>query len=326
MGTEAVSQDRSKGADLTMLELTRIGDLAATYGISSRTLRYYEEIGLLRSERRDASQQRYYDREAVSQLEEILLLRQLELPIKEIQAVLATRDLRVAVEAFTRKLKELDAEIVRLSDLRGVVEAFLWLLQERGYARPIRLRLLGEKMPLVDRTQAPAGGATKEAVRMLENPGAVLDHVRLIQLKPMQVAFYRAESPSPELDAWGIMNPWVAEQGLADLPATRYFGFNNPNPSAGQAVYGYEVWVAVPEGTASSGPVHIKPFAGGLYAVVPTYLYEIGERWQKLVQWVLASDQVEWESARPCLEESIDHAQMGAEQAQLDLFLPVRRK
>ncbi|HYG60262.1 MAG TPA: effector binding domain-containing protein, partial [Symbiobacteriaceae bacterium] len=111
----------------------------------------------------------------------------------------------------------------------------------------------------------------------------------------------------------------------SELPATRYFGFNNPSPSPGQAEYGYEEWVTVPDSAQPSGPVAIKQFAGGLYAVVTTYLYEIGERWQKLVRWVQESAAYELDE-RQCLEETVNTATMHSDNAQLDLFLPIRRK
>lgn len=46
--------------------------------------------------RQDSSHQRWYDAAAVSRLEQILLLRRLQLPVKEIQAILKTQDLQVA--------------------------------------------------------------------------------------------------------------------------------------------------------------------------------------------------------------------------------------
>jgi hypothetical protein len=60
--------------------------------------------------------------------------------------------------------------------------------------------------------------------------------------------------------------------------------------------------------------------------VATTYLYEIGERWNQLVDWARSSDQVVWEPARRCLEETFDLDTLGNEQTQLDLLLPVRRK
>ncbi|MGE5675795.1 MAG: AraC family transcriptional regulator [Mycobacterium leprae] len=151
-----------------------------------------------------------------------------------------------------------------------------------------------------------------------------LDHVRIVNLKPMKVASYRAESASPEKDAWDVMMAWVKANGLDQLATTRYFGFDNPGPAPGRPTYGYEVWVTVPDHVQPSGPIQLKECAGGLFAVVTTYLYEIGERWASLVQWAKAEPGLAIDH-RQCLEESVLPDEMHQEQTQLDLFLPIRR-
>lgn len=304
-----------------MNSLQRIGDVAATYGVSTRTLRYYEEIGLLTSARPDTSGQRYYDAAALARLEQILLLRRLELPIKAITTIVTTQHLEQAVTAFTAKLRELEHEIDRLEGLRHVVGAFLALLQENGCNPGAGLGLLEAGGTLLLRPKR-----VKKEELVMPNESTTLDHVRIIELKPFQVAYYRAESASPELDAWNVLLPWAKAKGLMDLATTRFFGFNNPNPSPDRPTYGYEVWVTVPQGVTPDGPVAIKEFGGGLYAVTTTYLYEIQERWQKLVGWMHAGG--EWELAQhQWLEESIDpDKSLGQDTAQLDLFMPIKRK
>ena len=303
-----------------MTGLQKIGDLAAHYGISTRTLRYYEEIGLLHSSRESDTQQRWYGCEATARLEQILLLRRMELPLKDVQAILATQELQVAVDAFVAKLHEVDAELDRLQRLHSLVDAFLVLLRERGYTRAAAdlLMLEGDLV-------SPEPPKRKESPPMTLPGSAPLTHVRILELKPMKVAYYQVESPTPEKDAYDVMLAWAQGQGLTDLPTTRYFGFNNPEPSPDRQGYGYEVWVTVPEGVKASGAVGIKEFGGGLYAVVTTYLYEIFERWQALGKWVEQSDEYSVEQ-RQWLEESINLSSMHSDKAQIDLFLPIRRK
>lgn len=54
-----------------MGKLQKIGELANKYDVTSRTLRYYEEMGLLNSTRVGESQYRYYDEKAVNRLQQI---------------------------------------------------------------------------------------------------------------------------------------------------------------------------------------------------------------------------------------------------------------
>jgi MerR family transcriptional regulator, thiopeptide resistance regulator len=65
-----------------------VHQVAAKAGISSRTLRHYDAVGLLAPSRVGANGYRYYDVDAVSRLQRILLLRDLGLGLSEIAAML----------------------------------------------------------------------------------------------------------------------------------------------------------------------------------------------------------------------------------------------
>ena len=58
-----------------MNELIKIREMALRYDISARTLKYYEEMGLISSTRSDDYAYRMYDEIAVQRLEQILILR-----------------------------------------------------------------------------------------------------------------------------------------------------------------------------------------------------------------------------------------------------------
>jgi DNA-binding transcriptional MerR regulator len=62
--------------------------LSRLAGISPRTLRYYDEIGLLKPSRLGENGYRYYNEEALLVLQQILLYRELELPLAEIKRIL----------------------------------------------------------------------------------------------------------------------------------------------------------------------------------------------------------------------------------------------
>ena len=67
----------------------RIGQVSARTGLTARTLRYYEELGLLRPSERLVSGHRVYASEDLRRLYRISLLRQLGLPLSDIAADLA---------------------------------------------------------------------------------------------------------------------------------------------------------------------------------------------------------------------------------------------
>jgi DNA-binding transcriptional MerR regulator len=64
-----------------------IQQVARLSGVTARTLRYYDEIGLLRPARVGANGYRYYDREQLLRLQQILLLRELGLDLTTIRGV-----------------------------------------------------------------------------------------------------------------------------------------------------------------------------------------------------------------------------------------------
>ena len=67
---------RSRG---TVAAEWSIQDLARAAGTTSRTLRHYGEVGLLRPSRIGGNGYRYYDQDSLVRLQRILLLRDLGL-------------------------------------------------------------------------------------------------------------------------------------------------------------------------------------------------------------------------------------------------------
>ena len=62
----------------------RIGDFARMAGTNLRTLRYYEELGLIQPTSRSAGGFRYYDAGQVSRVTAIKRLQELGLSLKEV--------------------------------------------------------------------------------------------------------------------------------------------------------------------------------------------------------------------------------------------------
>jgi DNA-binding transcriptional MerR regulator len=75
------------------MELIKITELTNELGMTSRTLRYYEQIGLIRSERLPFEKYRYYDRENIERIKQILVLRKMQIPVKDIIRIYESKDL-----------------------------------------------------------------------------------------------------------------------------------------------------------------------------------------------------------------------------------------
>jgi MerR family transcriptional regulator, repressor of the yfmOP operon len=76
----------------------RIGELAERIGVTTRTIRYYEEIGLLAPSIRSKGEQRLYDESDVTRLQELLRLRDLlGLSLDELAALTEAEQARAAL-------------------------------------------------------------------------------------------------------------------------------------------------------------------------------------------------------------------------------------
>jgi DNA-binding transcriptional MerR regulator len=105
-----------------------IQELATRAGITSRTLRHYDRVGLLSPSRLGANGYRYYDAGAVARLQRILLMRQLGMGLPAIAKVLAdevdTRDgLRAHIAALEEERDRIDRQIRSVHHTLAALEA-----------------------------------------------------------------------------------------------------------------------------------------------------------------------------------------------------------
>ncbi|NVY96390.1 MerR family transcriptional regulator [Lactobacillus sp. DCY120] len=93
-----------------------VKDVSELMGISVRTLRYYDQIGLLLPSKYTAAGYRLYDAAALRRLQQILLWRELDFSLTEIKAILAQPD-KVQNQALTQQIDRLRCRRDRLNNL-----------------------------------------------------------------------------------------------------------------------------------------------------------------------------------------------------------------
>lgn len=99
---------------MTVREVSRLT------GVSIRALQYYDEIGLLPPARYTEAGYRLYDDAALERLQQILLFRELEFPLKEIKRILESpafdrnRALEQQIELLTLKREHID-NLIRMA-------------------------------------------------------------------------------------------------------------------------------------------------------------------------------------------------------------------
>ena len=65
-----------------------VKEVSKITGISIRTLRYYDEIGLLKPARVTEAGYRLYDDQELEKLQEILFYKELEIPLSDIKKIM----------------------------------------------------------------------------------------------------------------------------------------------------------------------------------------------------------------------------------------------
>lgn len=329
------------------MELQTISQVSNLFSVSTRTLRYYEQIGLITPVKKKNSAYRAYDAEAIMRLRQIIVLRKLRIPLKQIAEILQSADARAAIEAFERSLADIEDEITALSTIRSVTKAFIEQLNLMGakFALPDDASL----MEVVDSlTVTKVNFKEEKSMEQLNQASNKLSKledkdVRIVYLPPMTVAAAYASGEGCEGKTADMIKQFVEESGLLNVkPDARCFGFDCSQGAAqiGESSHVYEAWVSVPNDMAIPAPLIKRVFSGGLYAAHVLRSWDF-EDWRLLGAWVNASDKYDndWGSPRWTSPETV--AGQGFEETlnfyhfvkngqmkdlQLDLLFPIKEK
>lgn len=123
-----------------MKDRMRIGSLTERAGVTPRTVRYYESIGLIPQGEREGNGQHYYPEQTVARLKKIDQLKRLGLSLDEIRDVIdlyfadatGLQPKRKVLAILRQHLADTDEKLDALkkfrTDLRGNIERFeRWL-------------------------------------------------------------------------------------------------------------------------------------------------------------------------------------------------------
>ncbi|HEY1941154.1 MAG TPA: Cu(I)-responsive transcriptional regulator [Roseiarcus sp.] len=111
-----------------MTEIARmtIGEAASLSGVPPKTIRYYEEIGLIAAPERLENRYRAYDESDVRTLRFIQRARSLGFPLKEVGELLAlyrdrSRTSREVKRLALARIADLDRKIAELTTIRNAI-------------------------------------------------------------------------------------------------------------------------------------------------------------------------------------------------------------
>lgn len=117
----------------------RIGELAQKAGVTPRTIRYYENLGLLKPSEREGTGFRYYTETELAKLRKIDCLKSLGLSLEEISSVIdlyfedstGIRGKQKVLEILHAYLQETDEKIEALAQFRSELQANITRIQQQ---------------------------------------------------------------------------------------------------------------------------------------------------------------------------------------------------
>lgn len=95
----------------------KTSDLAKLAGISSRTLRYYDQINLLKPKRGADSNYRFYDSDDIDSLQQILFFKEMGFELKKIKKLMSTMNHEERIKVLNNHLLELNEKQIKLEKL-----------------------------------------------------------------------------------------------------------------------------------------------------------------------------------------------------------------
>lgn len=323
------------------MELQTISEVSKKYNISTRTLRYYEKIGLMQSVKKDGYAYRTYDKKLITRLQQIIILRKLRIPLKEIKLILQSDQASMAIEIFKNKVSEISNEVKALSTIKSILEEFNTFLRQNSGVKVSKRVIEDEELLKIIDSLTLTKINFKEEISMndlnyADEKLSKLKDARIVYLPPATVASVRnvGGCPSSEDITSDQVNKFIKETDLAKIkPDFRHYGFNHPSGNE----HGYERWITIPEDMEVQEPFIKKKFEGGLYAAHTIRMGNF-EEWQLINDWVENSDEYEknfvrnCEGADECLEEHLNYINLydkGSKELnklQLDLLIPVKPK
>ena len=119
-------------------ELSQIGGVAERLGVSTRTIKYYEELGLVSPENRSPGGFRLYNAFDVERLQRILRLKGMGFSLAAVREVLAVRD--AAKEATRERVLAETTEHLRARE-REVAERIAKAREDLKSAEALRQEL-----------------------------------------------------------------------------------------------------------------------------------------------------------------------------------------
>lgn len=260
------------------MDLIKITELTGQLGVSSRTLRYYEQAGLIKSVRPKFEKYRFYDNDNVERIKQIMVLRKMQIPVRDIIRIYESESMSVVVETFVKRLHAIEREIGALAELKRIVNDFLNVMIKNGVkkisALPLLYEEMGRKLEKLEEYKPLNYGRLNEINEELNKPVGI----SIIDLPAMRVLSSRLKKTGvSDVEAfWDYLNRNDIAVGLPG----RHELFEYQD-SSNQTV----LIQKIDKEYVNSSPFYEYQFDGGLFAAGTLYVDEdIGEFHRQMIK------------------------------------------
>ncbi|MCL2704235.1 MAG: MerR family transcriptional regulator [Defluviitaleaceae bacterium] len=318
-----------------MQNLIKIKDVSNKYDITARTLRYYEDMGLISSTRSDDYAYRMYDENAIRKLEQILILRKLNISIKDIQRIFNTSGSEVVIGVLEKKVQNIDDEVALLHELKGIVTEFIREIERVNFADNSDIKLLYDKAKEIETQFVNVDYIGKPSnINRLMEITEKLDK-KIPDVIIVRIPEFRAvTSGCGKWDEWGKLMDWAWQEGRHNYFRDVIFDCADFLIRK-EGMFEYIMAVKDNITAAETSPFEIIEFTGGLYALAMSINDDdesIHKVEDKICKW-LKTTNFEYDESRgimgqmPYLNESEDdEIKKGLGYFQLARYVPIRLK
>jgi DNA-binding transcriptional MerR regulator len=285
-------------------------------------------MGLIWSSHPDNKAQRYYEAAALERLKQIIVLRKLQIPVKDIVEIFKRESTAALIQAFVDKLESLDTEISALSELRHLVDDFLHKMLMSGIKKISAITLLYEETEKRLVTIEKDETVTLDTLLKISREALRLQDVRIIRLPSRRVLTSRLKTGQIVWLDGDKMQNLFAEYGLIPSPGLRNCFFRKENGDE------WLMEIIIPEEYRNTSMYADEYFPGGLFAVASSFMEDMDDTFILLKDWIYKSDHyqldidVEGKMQRSEMIEEIlpwDIANK-LNRNQQDVYIPIRIK
>jgi len=295
-----------------MNNLTKIRDMSSKYDISARTLRYYEDMGLIISTRTDDYAYRLYDETAVKRLEQILILRKLNISINDIRRIFNSSSNEIVLDVLSNKVNDIDDEVSLLHELKQIILLFIRHINKVDFSKEADVKLLYDKAKEIEQqiVNVEYEGNLSGFKRLLEiNDKLKLRHqdVILVRVPSFKAVSTGYHAVADENKLWVLWN-WIDENEHFVPFGKRLttYGLDFVLTKNGKFNMICAVNDDVTEGDLA--PFELVKFKGGLYATAishESYNDSLTNSGDKIMHWIEGSNFI-YDDAREVMGENIN--------------------